>query len=75
LSDNGLPAIADTFSDFFKDPLNLLPGVIHGKLTLEAKVWGATFPADLPFTATGHYVPPPLVPPPGGFLVNKVKLN
>jgi hypothetical protein len=75
LTDNGLPAIADTFSDFFKDPLNLLPGVIHGKLTLEAKAWGVTFPADLSFTATGHYVPPPLVPPPGGFLVNKVKLN
>ena len=65
--------MAESFLKFFLDPLNSLPGAITGKLKVEAKVGPVSAPWDLNFSASGNYVPS--LPPPGGFLVKKVKLN
>lgn len=58
---------ADLAKSVFTSPG--FPGAITGKFKAKAAFLSQTFD----FTATGTYIPPPLVPPPGGFLVKKLK--
>ena len=63
--------ISDLAKSLFPAPIPFaFPGVITGRFTVKVPVLPAT---NFDFTATGTYLAPPLAPPPGGFLVKKLK--
>ena len=67
---DGLPQMVDSF---LKDPSTFFRGAITGRFTPKFSVGPASWSQDFDFTAEGHYVPPPLAPPPGYISVEKLR--
>ncbi len=70
LDDDKLPKV---LASFLLDPTHSVHGAVNGRFTPEFGVGPASFKKDFDFTASGNYTAPPTVPPPGFFLVKKLR--
>ena len=69
LSSTGLPNVADSF---LKDPFNTVKGAVAGRFSPKFSAGPVSWSKDYDFTASGTYIPSPVAPPPGFFLVRQL---
>jgi len=70
LDSDKLPAV---LASFLLDPTHSVHGAISGRFSPKFGAGPASYTKDFDFTAEGNYTAPPIAPPPGFFLVKKLR--